>query len=83
MKLSMETYTHVIKKLQDLNQEIRQKLSSMPYYTAQEMQNLEVWLAEAKQLERDLENASLLINQHLNLLEIELQKQQQKVHLKD
>ena len=79
----METYTPVIKKLQDLNQEIRQRLSSMHSCTEQEIKNLDKWLVEARSLAENLENASLLINQHLRLFEIELQKQQRKVSSKE
>ena len=41
MTLSTEIYTQLIKKGQVLNQEIRQKLSSMPSYTELEMLKLE------------------------------------------
>ena len=53
MKSLMETYT-LIKSLQDLNQEIRLRLSSMPSCTGQEMQSLGVWLGDLEQLEKDL-----------------------------
>ena len=45
--------------LQDLNQEIRQKLSSMPSYTEQEMKNLGQWLEEVEILARNLRESFL------------------------
>ena len=74
MKSLTETYTPLIKNLQDLNQEIRQKLSSMPSYTAQEMRNLGLWLEEVERLARNLENLSLIICHHSQLLKTEYLK---------
>ena len=75
MKFYTEIYTPLIKKLQDLNLEIRLKLSSMPLYTEREMKSLEQWLEEANKMVNDLNNASLLISHHLEILKIELQEQ--------
>ncbi len=58
MKLQKEIYTQLIKKLQDLNQEIRQRHLSMPSYTEQEMQRLGQWLEETKEMVQSLENIS-------------------------
>ena len=78
MKYSMEIYTQLIKSLQDLNQEIRQRHSSMHSCTEQEMQSLEAWLVEIKKMAQDLDNCSLIINHHLNILEIELRERQRE-----
>ena len=83
MKLRQETYTQLIKDLQDLNQEIRVRLSSMPLSMGQEMQKLGVWLEEVKSLEQNLKNASSLITHHLELLEKEYLKQLNEDTLKD
>ena len=83
MKYSMETYTPLIKNLQDLNQEIRRRHSSMRLCTEQEMRSLEAWLVEINQLAKNLDNCSLIINHHLKLLEIGLQEQQQEASSKD
>ena len=64
MKSLMETYTPLIKSLQDLNQEIRLRLSSMPYYTEQEMLSLEQWLEEVRVLEGTLENVGDILPPH-------------------
>ena len=82
MKSLMETYTPLIKSLQDLNQEIRLRLSSMPYYTEQEMLSLEQWLEEVRVLEGTLENHLLVISHHSRLLKIELLEQQHAATLK-
>ena len=79
----MEISTKEIKKLQDFNQEIRRKLSSMPYYTEQEIKKLGKWLEEAQMMEKDLKNISLLITLHLEDLEREYRKQVEKVFSKD
>ena len=71
MKYLTETFTPLIKNLQDLNQEIRQKLSSMPSYTEQEMQGSAQWLEEVEKLARNLDNHSLIISHHLKLLQDE------------
>ena len=79
----METYTQLIKELQNLNQEIRQRHSSMPSCTEQEMKSLAKWLEEIRQMEKELENISSIISLHLNLLEIEFKEQQTKNISKD
>ena len=81
MTLSTETYIQLIKTGRDLNQEIRQKLSSMPSYTALEMQKLEQSLEEAKEKVEELNNLFSLISEHLRLLEIELQEKQNRTGL--
>ena len=83
MKLLTEISTRGIKELQDFNQEIRQRLSSMHSCTEQEMQRLDKWLEEAKKMEQDLRNASLLINLHLSDLERKLRELQRKASSKD
>ena len=82
MKLLTEIYTPLTKNLQDLNQEIRQKLSYMPLYTEQEMKSLEQWLKEVKELEKTLENLLSLISHHTNILKIELKEKQEQERLK-
>ena len=79
----METYTQLIKELQNLNQEIRRKHSSMHLCTEQEMKSLAKWLEEIRQMEKELENISSVISLHLNLLEIEFKEQQTKNISKD
>ena len=76
MKSLMETYTPLIKKLQDLNQEIRQRHLSMHLSTEQEMQNLGVWLEEIGKVVNDLDNSSLIITHHLKLLETKYKEHQ-------
>ena len=71
MKYLTETYTPLINNLLELNQEIRQKLSSMPSFTGREMQNLDQWLGEVERLVKDLDNASLIICHHLKILRTE------------
>ena len=83
MKLSTEIFTQLTNNLLDLNQEMRQKLSSMPLYTEQEMKKLEASLKETEQMVRGCENAFLVVFQHLELLKNELTEQQRKVILKD
>ena len=78
MTLSMEIYTQLINKGRVLNQEIRQKLSSMPSYTELEMLKLEASLEEVNQTVDELSNLFLLISEHLRLLEIELQERLNK-----
>src|SRR6056300_1742785 len=78
MKLSTAISTQQINALLDLNQEIRQKLSSMPYYTEQEMKSLEQWLVEVERLGRNLENLSYIICHHSQILRKEFQKQQKE-----
>ena len=82
MKSSPEIYTPLISSLLGLNQELRQKLSSMPSYTEQEIRNLEQWLGETETMVENLENAFLLISLHLKSLKIELRERQQKDSLK-
>ena len=83
MKSSLVIYTPLIKNLQDLNQEIRRRLSSMPSYTEQEMRNLEVWSDEVEKMVKSLDNVSLLIFQHLQLLKIKLKERQEEDTSKD
>ena len=71
MKSLTETYTPLIKDLQDLNQEIRRKLSFMHSYTEQEMRSLEQWLEEAEKLVVNLEGISSIISHHLTTLRTE------------
>ena len=78
MKFSTETYTQVIKKMQDLNLEIRQRHSFMHLYTERETANLEVWLEEATKRAVDLEILSLTISRHLNHLSSALKERQQR-----
>ena len=68
MKSSTEIFTALTKDLQDLNQEIRQKLSSMPSYTELEMQRLGQWLKQVSQEVNNCENSFLIVSHHLNLL---------------
>ena len=74
MSFSTETYTQQIKWLRDLNQEIRQKLSSMHSCTEQEMQSLERWSEETQTMVDDLDNLSSIISLHLKFLKTELQE---------
>ncbi|BCV04271.1 MAG: hypothetical protein CM15mV82_440 [uncultured marine virus] len=41
-------------------------------------ENLELWLEELQQMVKELDNISLIINHHLNLLEIEYKEHQQR-----
>ena len=82
MKLLTETYTPLIKNLQDLNQEIRLRLSSMPSYTEQEMRSLGPWLEEVQKMVRDLDNHSSIIYHHLGILREEYQQRLKKDSLK-
>ena len=74
MKLSTAISTQQINDLLDLNQEIRLKLSFMPSYTAQEMKSLGLWLEEVERLARTLENLSLIICHHSQILKTEYLK---------
>ena len=76
MKSLTEIYTQQTKDLQDLNQEIRQRLSSMRSCTEQEMQNLEVWHWAAQNLVENLNNDLCLISQHLQILKTALLEKQ-------
>ena len=67
--------TQQINDLLDLNQEIRQKLSSMPSYTEQEMKSLGQWLEEVEKLAKNLENLSSIICHHSQILRREYQEQ--------
>ena len=78
MKLSTETYIQLTKSLQDLNQEIRQRHSSMPSFTEQEMKSLVQSCKEAEQMVNDLENLSSIVSLHLGLLKNELTERLQK-----
>jgi len=55
----------------------------MPYYTAQEMLNLEQWLEEVEEQAKNLENLSSVIYQHSQLLRTEFQMRQQEVTSQD
>ena len=72
-------YTQLTNTLQNLNQEIKQKLSSTHSCTVLEMQNLEQWQVEANKLVKNLENDLCLISQHLQLLRTALLEKQGKV----
>ena len=74
----MEIYTKQIRNLQDLNQEIRQRLSSMHLSTEQEMKNLAKWLEEKETMVSDFENVFLPICHHLKLLREEFEKLQEE-----
>ena len=79
MKLSQETSTQLTKNLRDLNQEIRQRHSSMRFCTGQEMKSLGQWLEETKTLVQNLENLSSIIYLHLQILETEYQELSKKM----
>ena len=83
MKFSTEIFTQPIKDLQDLNREIRLKLSYMPSYTVQEMQNLVRLSGEMRVLALRLEQDSLMVSQHLGILLKELQQKLEEDTLKD
>ena len=83
MKFSTETFTQQISSLQDLNREIRLKLSYMPSYTEQEMQNLERLSGEMRVLALRLEQDSLMVSQHLGLLQKECKETLRKKFSKD
>ena len=68
MKSLTEIYTLLTSDLQDLNQEIKQRLLFMPYYTEQEMRSLGQWLEEEERLENSLENLSSIISHHSLIL---------------
>lgn len=82
MKSLTETSTLLINTLQDLNQEIRQRLSSTHFSTGQEMKSLEAWLQQAELLVKHLENDLCLISQHMQILKKELSESQNKELLK-
>ena len=83
MRSLTEIFTQPTKNLQDLNQEIRLRLSYMPSYTEQEMQSLAVWLKEAQDLAENLNKDLCIISQHLQLLETTLLEKQLAESLKD
>ena len=83
MKFSTAIFTQPIKNLQDLNREIRLKLSYMPSYILREMQDLEQLSAEMLVLAKRLEADSLMVSQHLELLLRECREMQRKESLKD
>ena len=68
MKSSTATFTQLTKNLQDLNQEIRQRLSSMHSYTVPEMQNLGLYLSKVRQEVDNCETHFLIVSHHLRLL---------------
>ena len=82
MKSLTETSTLLTSTLQDLNQEIRQRLSSTHFSTGQEMRNLEQWLQQAELLVKHLENDLCLISQHMQILKTGLSESQSKELLK-
>ena len=65
MKSLTEIYTPLIKNLQDLNKEIRRRHSSMRSSTVQEIRKLDQWLEEAQQMEKNLNDISFIISEHL------------------
>ena len=83
MKSLTEIYTPLIKNLQGLNQEIKQKLSSIPYSTADQLEDLERWLVEVRRMAQDLESVSLVISHHLQLLDMQLKERLKEVSSKD
>ena len=83
MKLSTVISTRQINDLLDLNQEIKQKLLSMPFYTEQEMKNLGLWLEEVERLAKNLENLSSIICHHSHLLRKEYQTRLQEATSQD
>ena len=74
----METYIQLIKNLQDLNQEIKQKLLSMPLYTEQEMKRLEVWLELTEKQVKNLETVFSPTSLHLKTLREEFEMLREK-----
>ena len=78
MKYYMETFTRLTKILQDLNQETRQKLSSMPSYTEQETKRLEKSLEEVEKKVRECESLFSIVSHHLTILRTELNQQRGK-----
>ena len=83
MKSLTETYIPLTKSLQDLNQEVRQKLSSMRSSTEQEMKKLEQWQGEVEKLVKDLESILSIIYHHLRLSRVELGEHVKRDTLKD
>ena len=83
MKFSTETFTQPINTFQDFNREIRLKLSYMPSYTVQEMQNLARLSGEMRVLALRLEQDSLMVSQHLEILQRELQQKLEQDTSKD
>ena len=76
MKSLTETYTPLIKNLHDLNQEIRRRLSYTHFVMGPATSSSQQFLEEAQQMQKELENISLIISHHLDLLKIKLQEQQ-------
>ena len=76
MKSLTETYTPLIKNLHDLNQEIRRRLSSTPFVMGRATLSSQQFLEEAQQMQKELENISLIISHHLDILKIKLKEQQ-------
>ena len=83
MKSLTETYTPLIKKLRDFNQEIRRRHSYMHSSTEQEIENSERWLVEAQAVGKNLGNISLIISHHLDLFEKECQRHRSEAFSKD
>ena len=82
MKSLMEIFTPLTRELQVLNHEIRQKLSYMPYYTEQEIENLEAWSEEVRVAVKSFDDISLIISRHLELFEIKLRERRQEASSK-
>ena len=78
MKSLTEISTPIIKELQDLNQEIRQRYSSMRYVTEPGTIDYQKLLEEVQKTQDGLENISYIIYHHLDLLKMKLQEHQQK-----
>ena len=83
MKLLMETYTLLTKNLQDLNQEIQQRHSSMHLCTEQETRNLVKSLEDLEEKVQNLRTVSSIICHHLELLRIKCNEQLDEVSSKD
>ena len=73
MKSLTETFTPLIKNLQDLNQEIRVRLSSTAYFMGPEMRSLLSWSEEVSKMAQDLENHSLFVRSEHSALNTLLQ----------
>ena len=78
MKALPEISTPIIKELQDVNQEIRERCSSMRYVTEPGTIDYQKLLEEVQKTQDGLENISYIIYHHLELLKMKLQEHQQK-----